>query len=311
MKISRLREVGALLVFAGIAAAPGARAQVVELPPEEPAPSPTAAHFRVHLAYDHRFDADIDGNNGDFAVDSVRGSVGYWFDLGDAFSWDNYASYRFSHYDFAGSGPWEDVHGALWASRLRWRAGDQWSFFAGPLVIFEGESGSDFGDGWMGGGLLGFAWSPGPDLRLGLAFGAISQIEDDARFLIVPNVDWRFFDTWRLRTGILELGAGLGIGGELAWQLAPRLEWAFGAQVQRRRMRLDDGGANPDGVGQDRSVPVYAKLVFEAADPVALEVFGGAHFAGELRVENRRGTKLVERDYDPQAFLGLRARFRF
>ncbi len=309
MRHSRLREVCCLAVLGAVVAAPGARAQVVELAPDEPAATP--AHLRFHLAYDHRFDADIDGNNGEFGVDSVRGSVGYWFDLSDAISWDNYASYRFSAYDFSGSGPWDDIHGVLWASRLRFRVADQWSFYGGPLVSFEGESGADLTDGFVGGGMVGFSWSPGPDLRLGLAFGVLSQIEDDARFLLVPSVDWRFADVWRLRTGILELGAGLGLGGELAWQLSPRLEWAFGAQVQRRRMRLDDTSPNPEGVGQDRSVPVYAKLVWEAGDPLALEIFGGAHFAGQLRVENSRGTKLVQRDYDPQAFLGLGARFRF
>jgi hypothetical protein len=304
-----LRGIFASALAAAVVAAGTTRAQVVELAPDEPAAG--SAHFRFHLGYDHRFDADIDGSNGDFGVDSVRGSAGYWFELADGLSWDNYASYRFSDYDFSAPAPWDDVHSALWASRLRFAAGDQWSFYGGPLLGFEGESGSDFGDGFVGGGMLGFAWSPGPDLRLGLGFGVLSQIEDDVRFLVVPTVDWRFADAWRLRTGILELGAATGLGGEIGWQLAPRVEWAFGAQFQRRRWRLDGGASNPDGVGQDRSLPVYAKLVWEAAGPVALEFVGGVHFAGELRVESSRGTKLAERDYDPQGFLGLRARFRF
>jgi hypothetical protein len=76
-------------------------------------------------------------------------------------------------------------------------------------------------------------------------------------------------------------------------------------------MRLDDDGSNPDGVGQERSLPLYAKLAWQVADPLALEIFGGVHFAGELRVENSRGTKLSERDFDPQGALGLRAQLRF
>lgn len=287
-----------------------AQAQLVELPPAEPAAA--VRRFRLSVGYDHRFDADIDGNgNGEFGVDAVRGALGYSLPLTDALRWDNYASYRFAHYDFSQTDPWEDIHAAMWVSRLRLSVAEDWTLHGGPLVSFEGESGSDFSDGLIGGGVLGFDWSASPDLSLGLGFGVVSQIEDDARFLLIPTVNWKFADAWRLRTGILELGAGTGVGAELDWELADRFQWAFGVQIQRKRMRLDDGGSNPDGVGQERSLPVYAKLVWQVADPLGLELFGGAHFAGELRVENSRGTKLSERDFDPQATLGLRAQLRF
>ncbi len=310
MPRSGRRAVAGFFAAAVAVVVSNAQAQVVELPPTEPVAADP--RLRLSVGYEHRFDADIDGNgNGEFGVDAVRGGLGYSLPLTDALTWDNYASYRFADYDFSKADPWDDIHGATWASRLRLTVADDWTLYGGPLVMFEGESGSDFSDGLMGGGVLGFDWSASPTLRLGLGFGVVSQIEEDVRFLLIPTVNWKFADTWRLRTGILELGAGMGIGAELDWELSDRFAWAFGAQIQRKRMRLDDGSSNPDGVGQERSLPVYAKLVWQVADPLGLEIFGGIRFAGELRVENSRGTKLSERDFDPQGTLGLRAQLRF
>lgn len=298
------------LLFALVAVwASVAGAQIVALPPEDvPSEGPP---LRIRVAYEHRFNADIDNSSAEFDVDAMRTSLDHTFELTKGLSWDNAFAYRYAHYDFSSSGPWKNIHGGLLGSRLRWAVADHWNVFAGPVVSFEGESNSDFGDGVTAGGLIGFAWSSGPDLSLGLAFGAMSQIEDDARFLVIPTVKWRFADDFQLRTGMLEYGSSLGLGAELGWQLTDTVQWTVGAQIQRHRMRLRDSGANSGGVGQERSLPAYVKLAWQIAEPFALELFGGVHFAGELRLENEHGTKLYDRDFDPQPSLGLRATLRF
>jgi hypothetical protein len=306
---ARFVGVASFLAAAVTLLASNAHAQIVELAPTEEAGAEQPLHISV--AYEHRFDADIDGNNGEFSVDGVRVGLNYALSFSDDVKWDNYLSYRHTHYDFSASSPWESINGATWASRLSWSLSDSWSLYGGPLVMFEGESGSDFSDGVVGGALLGFTWISSPDLSLGLAFGAVSQIEDDARFLLIPTVNWKFADAWRLRTGILGYGAGVGIGAEVDWQLTDSVEWAVGAQLQRKRMQLDGDGTNPNGVGQERSLPIYAKLSWQVAEPLALELFGGVRVAGELRLENRSGSKLSDQDYDPQGTLGLQAKLRF
>ena len=87
---------------------------------------------------------------------------------------------------------------------------------------------------------------------------------------------------------------------------------AGGAQYQESRFRLsEDDGPARDGVGEDTFVPVYVKVTWQACKNAAFELLGGVSAGGELRLEDRKGHKISDEDYDPAALFGVRAVLTF
>jgi hypothetical protein len=54
-----------------------------------------------------------------------------------------------------------------------------------------------------------------PTLSVGLLIGALSQIEDSALVAPIPVINWKFAESWVLRTGAISLGPAPGLGGEV------------------------------------------------------------------------------------------------
>ena len=88
---------------------------------------------------------------------------------------------------------------------------------------------------------------------------------------------------------------------------------AFGAVMGWliERFRLSQTGPVPDGVGQERTVPVFLRVTRSFGEQASLHLFLGALVAGQLRVENSSGDRLQEEDFDPAPFVGLTFTARF
>ena len=301
---------------------------VVVSDPREAEEQAQAKHpFRLSVAYAHRFEADLD-EAGKFSTDTTRIEFASQTPFGRALSWDNMVAYEFNHYKFtntngnnsAGGDPWKDVHLLTYIPTLRWNIDKQWSVFGGPVLQVAAESGADFGDGVSGGALVGFLWRRDSNLSVGGAIAAISRIEDTVGLAPIPLVMWRFAEGWTLRSGVPDFGARRGFGLELGWG-TQSFEIAGGAQFQRRRFRLDDDDTpGPhDGVGQETSAPVYAKLTFKMGKDAGIDLFAGVSLAGELKVEDDNGHAESLRqvgidpkqDFDPAPVIGARANFVF
>ena len=76
--------------------------------------------------------------------------------------------------------------------------------------------------------------------------------------------------------------------------------------------RLDeDERAAPGGVGEDRSIPVYGAITYQASDHWRLSLLGGVGFGNELTLDDAGGSEIIQRDYDPSAFLGVNVSWTF
>ena len=81
---------------------------------------------------------------------------------------------------------------------------------------------------------------------------------------------------------------------------------------ETRRYRLDDGGAAAvDGVGEETSIPVFARIGWNPSSSARIELTAGVAFGGEIRYGDHGGSKIFKEDYDPAPMLGLRGQFRF
>jgi hypothetical protein len=290
--------------------APPALAQVDISAIEPPVPDQPASWIKLYGH--HLFETDID-DEGDVQRQAFIGRLGHRFDMSDDWKLFTQFTYQGNYYDIDDSGPaidWEDIHQSNLVALLAWKVADHWQLLGGGLVRSSGEGGADFGDTVTAGGALGFLYSSDPKLRVGVLIGVVSSIEDDASVLPLPLLDWKFAEDWLLHLGVVTLDA-VGYGAELSWSVSESWELGAGASFERRRFRLDDNGANRDGVAEDTSVPVFARIGFNPNPNIDIDLVGTVSLGGELRVESSSGHQITDRDYDPAAGIGLQTIFRF
>jgi hypothetical protein len=280
-------------------------------------PEPSEKKFVIHSGYDHVFETRVDNTGGaDMSLDSFLIGAGGRFDIADNLTLSALFHYELDAYDFTEGLDvlaWEDINQFTLAGLLDYELDEHWHVLGGPIFRLAGEGSAVFDDAFTGGGLIGFTYLASKDLTVGLALGLLSQIEDDPAIMPVPIVRWHFAEPLTLKVGISPLGGRTGLGPELIWHVAEQIDVGAGLQYQRRRFRLDDSEAlaTRDGVGEDTSLPIYARLTWRPIPAAAIEVFGGVVTAGEVTLADDRGHNHVDNDYDATGTLGMRAEYRF
>ena len=266
--------------------------------------------YRITAGFGYRTDADLD-HGGDF--DELRFSIAGvgLIRFNDQWTMAPILAYRFSHYDWSSSGPWEDIHTLRTTPLIQYALDDHWTVFTGPSIGFSAESGADISDSFIFGAIVGVRYKISPTLTVGGALGIFSQIEDDVTVVPIPIVHWEITERWSLNAGFTEVAAEGGIGAEVGYKINDRWSAGAGVQFEKRRFRLSDDGPVPNGVGEDRSVPIYAKVTWQACTNAAVELIGGVQAAGNVRLENQNGHKIGDDDYDPSGLIGLRAVLTF
>ena len=259
--------------------------------------------------YVHQFDADID-NGGSFSVNRLftQGGVTHTSSGGTSISLT--FGYGLDDYDFSddsgvgGVRPWEDIHTFRLSVPSRWRVSEKWTGFAVPTLRFTGESGADVSDSLTGGAFAGFSYKFSDRLSIGPGIGVLTQLEDSTNVIPIVVINWKITDTLSLNTG-RGIGSSLGPGLTFDWQ--PSRNWVFsiGGRYERLRFRLADDGAVTNGIGDDRSIPIYGGFAYSFTPMVRISVVGGIGLGGELRLEDEGGKTITEIDHDPTGFLGI------
>jgi hypothetical protein len=272
-------------------------------------PTPKTQPFDVDLGYAYQGNTDLDKSGGDFHLNSFRIGFNAEIAFNEKFKVDNLIVYENHNYTFSRNSPfqWEDIHRVIYAPLFKYQASDHWTILGAPVLQWFGEGGAKAGDSFNGGALLGFNYRSSPDLSLGLLVGALSQIEDDAVLVPLPLVHWKFAEKWMLRVGPNKLGATVGLGGEVGFKLNKFVELAGGLQYQRRRFRLD----KRDQVGEETQVPFYGKFTWWMIPQGSVEFFASLVTNGNLRLENKNGNKITDKDYDNTSSFGARLHFMF
>ncbi len=288
-----------------------AAAQTVDV--EAVAPHEGKEQFVFHTGYGHVFSSDVSGG-GNVSNNTFIAGLGGRFDLSDSVSLSPRFIYELDAYDISdGAQPfaWGSIHQYTLLGILAWQIDEKWSLLGGPVLRLAGQGSSAFDDAFSGGGILGFNYRPNPDFSVGLAIGLMSQIEDDAGLIPIPMIRWHFAEDWNARLGISQLGGRSGLGPEITWGFAKDWDLGLGFQYQRRRFRLDDHGNNSGHIGEDTSLPFFARLGFHPNEALTVQLFAGVVAAGELTTQDQGGDRTFDRGYDATPTLGLQAEFRF
>ena len=273
----------------------------------------TDLSFAIYSGAEFSFASDVKGG-GDLEVFRLQFGVTGRTDLTPDLDLAVHVGYDVDLYDFSGTSalgidPWEDVHTFNVGALLSMQMGNDWTLFGGPVFQIAREDSADLDDSFIGGAVIGATYAVNSSLTVGGGLGLVSQIEDDARLFPVIVVDWEISDTLRLTSKTA--GAAGRSGLELVYDFANDWEVAIGGSYEFRRFRLDDDGVAPGGVGEERSVPLRARLSYRMGDHVVLDFYGGVVTESELELHSATGVRLGAEDVDPAGLFGFTVRLDF
>jgi hypothetical protein len=262
----------------------------------------------------YQFETDLD-EGGNFDVnrhylnfDAMR-SFNRDLGLGLGLSY-GYENWNFDdRTDIAGASPWSDLHRAGVSLPIFYRAGDAWTLGLTPTVEFSGESGADFSDSLIYGGVISASRSFGDNLYLGLGFGIFDELEETAFFPFIV-IDWQISPQFRI-SNPFQAGPAGPAGLELIYAPAETWKLGIGGAYRSLRFRLDDGGAVPDGIAENEFFVGFLRVGKTMGRSFSLDLSGGFLFNGELSIEDTDGNDVGDEDYDPAPFVALTFRGEF
>jgi hypothetical protein len=272
------------------------------------------ARFTASVSSAHQFKSDIDGG-GDVSVTHYGVGVGGVIPLTDKFGLRTSLSYDREEYNFSDSNafditdPWRQVDRIGLSVRLRYALTHKWNIDAGPVVQYAGETGAQFDDSLMYGGIVAAVYRANPEFSIGFGAGVFSRFHET---MIFPSliVSWKITD--RLRLGN---GSAIGLIGpaalELSYKLADNWEAAIGGGYRSSRFRLDQNGPAHGGIGENRSWPIYARITGKLGSVIHIDLYGGADFRGEMKLQDASGNDIRSLDYNTAPILGLNIRASF
>lgn len=258
--------------------------------------------------------SDIDGG-GDVSSWGVvvRGGAdrnfGAGHRVGFAVTYD-YADYSFDQPKaFGGVAPWGAVRRYGVAVPLAFNLGNGWLLGASPSVDWLGETGADQGESLSYGALLSAMRVFADGNRIGFGAGVYRRIEETSVFPVLL-IDWRLADRWRL-VNPLPTGPFGGAGLELDYEFDNGWNLGLGAAYRSLRFRLSETGPVPNGIGEERGVPVFLRASKSFDQGFTLRLYAGVVTGGELRVESPSGSVLRQVDFDPAPLVGVTFSARF
>ncbi len=204
---------------------------------------------------------------------------------------------------FAVADPWNKVHRVGVNGKMRYGFAPKWGLFAAPVVQYSAEEGADFGRSIIYGGALGATYTPNPRLAVGFGVGLLYRLEETVPFPAL-FMDWRINDRLRLASP-LSTGPVGSAGLELGYTMGSSWVIALGGGYRSSRFRLSQGGPVPGGVGQVNAVTGYLNLTRRLGKHLLVSVYGGAVFAGSVRIEDRTGERIDSTGFSAAPLMGL------
>ncbi|MFW5815330.1 MAG: TonB-dependent receptor [Wenzhouxiangella sp.] len=263
----------------------------------------------------HQFDSDLDGG-GSYSATRASIEAGLAFATGPRDSIGVSLGYTRDDYRFDGSSglagrdPWGSLH--EYRASVPWRKGfgERINAFALPSLRWSAESGGDLGDAMTAGLIAGASYRVSDRLSVGPGIGVFDEIEDSVNVFPILLIDWQITDTLALETGG-GLGATRGPGLQLNSTAIEGWTLSLGARYETYRFRLDDDGAVPDGVGEEKGVAMFLAAGYRSSPGVSVSVLAGLELDGKLRLEDSSGGTILSDDADPAPFVGFAFRARF
>ena len=283
-------------------------------PPPGDQGKPPGPFWSLSGSFVEQFDADLD-TQGSYSVSTLllRASVAQPISrktiLGLSVSYDLH-DYEFSDdVVLESASPWDRVHGLNLSLPVIRRANEKWTMLVSPSIGSYGASGAAFSDTVTWGVVFAATYAFQPDRKLGFGAGVFDRIGQTRGFPFI-SIDWRLTERWRL-TNPLTVGPTGPAGLELAYEIGPKWELGAGGAYRNIRFRLDERDLEPNGIGEQRGIVTFARLMHTFSPKLSLVVYTGLILDGELRIENEdaQQRRTVDHDSAPLLAISLSGRF--
>ena len=269
----------------------------------------------------YQFRANINGG-GDFSVNRAFLAGGLEYEFSPSLTLDFDIGFEADSYVFNGNGsftntaggvPWTTTLDVTLAAAARWNIDDTWRIFLKGFVGWAGEQDAAVEKSFTGGGNVGVAYSFSDELTLGAGALIAAQLEDDILFIPSLIIDWRISERLFVSNVRGPVNYPTSAGVELIYYLSYELSLSLGARYEIRRFRLNDDGSpqTRNGVGQERSIPLWLRLEWRPMERLRLHVLAGCSFGEQLQLYNSGGRRLNQQDVDPAPFIGCFIGFEF
>ncbi len=262
----------------------------------------------------HQADADID-RGGSFATTGAlvrvgaAGRVGAATFAGVTLNYD-YFDYSFSNpIAFGDTAPWSNVQRFGFGVPITRSLADGWAITVAPSFDWIGERGAKTGESFSWGAVFSATKSYDDGRRLGLGFGAFDRFDETTVFPYIV-VDWPLTDRMKL-TNPAVAGPTGPAGLELRYRTDGGWDLGVGGAYRSIRFRLSDSGPVPNGVGEERGVPLFVRISRDLAPGASLSVYAGVIVAGSLRVEGSGGNALAREDFGTAPLVAATLSLRF
>lgn len=256
-------------------------------------------------------DAGLEGG-GDFSLHRfyAEGGMAYMFRKDRMVSFSG--GYGQDDYNFGSLGvePWNNIENVRVGLFSRWTHADTWSTFIALSARAYGETDADFSKAITGAAFGGASCRFSDRFSLGPGLGVVGQLEDHPRYFPIVVVDWDVTDKLNLSNGG-GLAATGGPGLVLTYRASRHWRFGFGGRYERKRFRLADRGLAPEGVGEDRGIPLYGSVGYILYPGTQISALLGATLNGRIQAEDGNGTIVYEAEYDDSMFAGISWGVRF
>jgi hypothetical protein len=210
---------------------------------------------------------------------------------------------------FGGQSPWSNLSRPVLGVDLTYAATEDLVFSLSPTFGWSYDTKANASDGQVYGALLTATKVFSPTLVLGLGAGVFRDVEKTRAFPFLI-VDWKIDDRWSV-TNPFPAGPAGGAGLELVYAWNERWQIAGGATYRSYRYRLAHDSPYPDGIGESRSIPVFARLTHKFGKASRVDFYAGVLLDGKLTVENAGGSEVASDQYQAAPVLGLTLASRF
>jgi hypothetical protein len=262
----------------------------------------------------YTFNTDLD-RGGDFhwATGIVSGSLTRQFtpqlSAGIALRYD-FEDWKFgSPAAFAGQAPWKYLNAPTITANLNYAFRPDLRLGVAPLIGWGYESGAGGGNALIFGGIVTASKVFSPSLVIGIGAGVVRQIDETKVFPFVI-INWQIDEHWRVANPFAAGPAG-GAGVELAYAPDERWEFAIGGAYRLYRFRLNGSGPAPGGVGENRFIPLFARITRKLGPQIRIDLYAGASVYGRLSVDDASGNGFAQDDYKTAPVIGVTLAHRY
>jgi len=262
----------------------------------------------------NQFKTDMDaGGDFDWYMANARLGVNHQFTsdwMAGAF-----VTYEYEHWSwsdataFGGQAPWEGISTPQLGMDFVYTPTKDWRLSVSPSVEWSAETGVGTSGASTYGAVLVAARTFSPGLTLGLGAGVFRQIDENKVFPFL-SVNWQITDKLLLRNPLPSGPAG-GAGLELSYKVDDQWTVGAGGAYRSYRFRLNNSGPYAGGIGQNRFIPVFARVSYQFMPGTRLDFYGMAATGGNVQAQSADGSRTVNSDYSTGFGLGLNLSHRF